>query len=46
MTKLSDSQLNILTAAGQRPAGNILRLPGSLRGGAAGKVVGALLARG
>ena len=46
MTKLSDTQLTILSAAAQRPDGNLLPLPGSLRGGAAGKVVGALLARG
>ena len=46
MTKLSDTQLTILSAAAQRPDGNLLPLPGSLRGGAAAKVVGALLARG
>ena len=46
MTKLSDTQAIILSAAGQRPGGNLLPLPGSLRGGAAVKVVGALLARG
>src|SRR4051794_21108355 len=46
MTELSDTQLTILSAAAQRPNGNILPLPGSLRGGAAGKVVCALLARG
>ena len=46
MTKLSDTQLTILSAAAQRPDGNLLPLPGSLRGGAAGKVVGALLGRG
>jgi hypothetical protein len=46
MTKLSDTQAITLTAAAQRPDGNLLPLPGSLRGGAAGKVVGALLARG
>jgi hypothetical protein len=46
MTKLSDTQSIILSAAAQRPDGNLLPLPGSLRGGAAGKVVGALLARG
>ena len=45
MTKLSDTQAIILSAA-QRPDGNLLPLPGSLRGGAASKVVGALLARG
>jgi hypothetical protein len=46
MTKLSDTQAIILSAAAQRPGGNLLPLPGSLRGGAAVKVVGALLARG
>jgi hypothetical protein len=46
MTKLSDTQAILLTAAAQRADGNLLPLPGSLRGGAATKVVGALLARG
>jgi hypothetical protein len=46
MTKLSDTQAIILSAAAQRADGNLLPLPGSLRGGAAAKVVGALLARG
>ncbi len=46
MTKLSDTQSIILSAAAQRPDGNLLPLPGSLRGGAAGKVVTALLTRG
>src|SRR3954454_9877025 len=46
MTHLSDTQRTILSAAVQRSDGNLLPLPGSLRGGAAGKVVGALLARG
>jgi len=46
MTKLSDTQLVILSAAGQREDRNVLPLPGSLRGGAAAKVVGALLSRG
>ena len=46
MTKLSDTQSIILSAAAQRADGNLLPLPGSLRGGAATKVVGALLARG
>jgi hypothetical protein len=46
MTKLSDTQSIILSAAAQRTDGNVLPLPGSLRGGAAGKVVGALLTRG
>ena len=46
MTKLSDTQLVILSAAAQREDCNVLPLPGSLRGGAAAKVVGALLSRG
>ncbi|MGP6089761.1 DUF3489 domain-containing protein [Antarctobacter jejuensis] len=46
MIKLSDTQLVILSAAAQREDRNILPLPGSLRGGAAAKVVGALLSRG
>ena len=46
MTKLSDTQITILSAAVQRPAGNLLPLPGSLRGGAGTEVVAALLARG
>ena len=44
--KLSDTQSIILSAAAQRADGNVLPLPGSLRGGAAVKVVAALLARG
>jgi len=46
MTTLSDTQSIILSAAAQRADGNLLPLPGSLRGGAATKVVGALLTRG
>ncbi len=46
MTKLSDTQLLILSAAAQRDDRNVLPLPGSLRGGAATEVVGALLSRG
>ncbi|RNI19106.1 DUF3489 domain-containing protein [Paracoccus pantotrophus] len=46
MTKLSDTQLVILSAAAQREDRNVLPLPGSLRGGAAAKAVGALLKRG
>jgi hypothetical protein len=46
MTKLSETQSIILSAAAQRADGNVLPLPGSLRGGAATKVVGALLTRG
>jgi Protein of unknown function (DUF3489) len=45
MTKLTDTQIQILTAA-DRDDRNLLPLPGSLRGGAATKVVGALLSRG
>ncbi len=46
MTKLSDTQLVVLSAAAQREDRNVLPLPGSLRGGAAAKVVGAMLKRG
>ena len=46
MTKLSDTQAIILSAGAQREDRNVLPLPGSLRGGAAAKVVGALLKRG
>ena len=46
MTKLSDTQILILSAAAQRDGNIALPLPTSLRGGAAKKVVGALLAKG
>jgi len=46
MTRLSETQAIILSAAAQRSDRNVLPLPGSLRGGAAGKVVTALLTRG
>ena len=46
MTNLSDTQLVVLSAAAQRNDRNILPLPGSLRGGAAQKVISALLSRG
>jgi hypothetical protein len=46
MTKLSDTQLMILSAASQRPNNLALPLPERLRGGAAQKVVDALIARG
>jgi hypothetical protein len=46
MTKLSDIQLVILSAALQRPNRIVLPLPERLKGGAAQKVVGALLAKG
>lgn len=43
MSGLTDTQLIILSAAAQRDDRNVLPLPGSLRGGAAHKVIGALL---
>ncbi len=46
MTKLSDTQALILSAAAQRTEHIALPLPDSLRGGAAAKVVGAMLAKG
>ncbi len=46
MTKLSDTQLMILSAACQRLDHNVLPLPASLKGGAAQKVVGSLLVKG
>jgi len=46
MTKLSDTQAIILSAAAQREDRIALPLPESLRGGAAAKVVGAMLAKG
>lgn len=46
MTKLSNTQALILSAAAQRPEHIALPLPDSLRGGAAAKVVGAMLAKG
>ncbi|MEQ5795229.1 DUF3489 domain-containing protein [Paracoccus sp. NFXS7] len=46
MTQLSDIQALILSAAAQRPEHIALPLPASLRGGAAAKVVGAMLAKG
>src|SRR5690606_33091187 len=46
MTKLSDTQCLILSAAAQRDGNIALPLPTSLRGGAAKKVVRALLAKG
>lgn len=46
MTQLSDTQALILSAAAQRPEHIALPLPESLRGGAAAKVVGAMLAKG
>jgi hypothetical protein len=46
MTKLSDTQTTILSMAAQRADNIALPLPASLRGGAASKVVGAMLAKG
>ncbi len=46
MTQLSDTQAMILSAAAQRPERIALPLPESLRGGAASKVVGAMIAKG
>ena len=46
MTQLSDTQSLILSAAAQRPKRIALLLPESLRGGAAAKVVGAMIAKG
>ncbi len=46
MTQLSDTQALILSAAAQRPEHIALPLPESLRGGAAAKVVGAMIGKG
>ena len=46
MTQLSDTQVLILSAAARRPERIALPLPQSLRGGAAAKVVGAMIAKG
>ena len=46
MTKISDIQAIILSAAAQREDRIALPLPESLRGGAAAKVIGAMLAKG
>lgn len=46
MTKLSDTQLVILTAACQRDDRLVLPLPDRIKGGAAGKVVDSLAAKG
>ncbi|MCB1352098.1 MAG: DUF3489 domain-containing protein [Rhodobacteraceae bacterium] len=46
MTKISDIQAIILSAAAQREDRIALPLPESLRGGGAAKVVGAMLAKG
>lgn len=46
MTKLTDTQAIILSAAAQRPGNAALPLPAKLRGGAAQKVVQTMLAKG
>ena len=46
MTKLTDTQLTVLTAASEREDGSILPLPKNLKGGAAAKVVDALISKG
>jgi len=46
MTKLTDTQLTVLTAASRREDGAILPLPKNLKGGAATKVVDALIRKG
>jgi len=46
MTQLSDTQSLILSAAARRPEHIALPLPENLRGGAAAKVVGAMIAKG
>ena len=46
MTKLTDTQAIILSAASQRPGNRILPLPERLKGGAAQKVVAGLISRG
>ena len=46
MTKLTDTQAIILSAASQRDGHIALPLPDSLRGGAASKAVGAMLSKG
>ncbi len=46
MTQITDTQAIILTAAAQRPDHIALPLPDCLRGGAAAKVVGTMIAKG
>ena len=46
MTKLSDTQAVILSAAAKRDGHNVLPLPPNLRGGAAAKVVETMIAKG
>ncbi len=46
MTKLTDTQLVVLGAASTRDDGSLLPLPKSLKGGAADKVIAALIRKG
>lgn len=46
MTRLSDTQLVVLSAAAGRRSGDVLPMPGTLRGAAVAKVAEALSARG
>jgi len=46
MTRLTDTQLIVLSAAAARDGGSILPLPKSIRGGAVTKVVDALIGKG
>jgi hypothetical protein len=46
MTKLTDTQLIVLSAASRREDGNLHPLPSNLKGGAANKVVDALIRKG
>lgn len=46
MTKLTETQAVVLSAAAQRDSHNVLPLPCSLRGGAATKVVETMIAKG
>jgi hypothetical protein len=46
MTKLSDTQLVILSAAAGRPKGRVLPLTVALKGAAVGKVIDSLIAKG
>ncbi len=45
MTRLTDTQLVILNAAAQRKDGDLLPLPGSLRGGGAKRLIDSLMSR-
>jgi len=46
MTRLSDSQLVVLTAACQRPDGCVFPITAKLKGNAAGNVLKSLLTKG